>query len=79
MSVAKKIRFTERTNVELRVEFLKALNNINFLVGGSAAVDDGKLTATNLGLQTPNYSTATFGRITAAYQDISTTNDPSYN
>ena len=76
MSVAKKIRFTERTNLELRVEFLNALNNINFLVGGSAAVDDGKLTATNLGLQTPNYSAATFGRITAAYQDISTTNDP---
>lgn len=76
MSVAKKIRFTEGTNLELRVELLNALNNINFLVGGSAAVDDGKLTATNLGLQTPNYSAATFGRVTAAYQDISTTNDP---
>ena len=76
MSVAKKIRFTERTNLELRVELLNAFNNINFLVGGSAAVDDGKLTATNLALQTPNYSAATFGQVTAAYQDISTTNDP---
>jgi hypothetical protein len=76
MSVAKKIRFTENTNLELRVELLNALNNINFLVGGTAAVDDGKLTATNLGLQAPNYSAATFGQITAAYQDISTTNDP---
>ena len=46
-------------SLELRVELLNALNNINFLVGGTAAVDDGKLTATNLGLQTPNYSAAT--------------------
>lgn len=76
MSVVKKIRFTERTNLEFRVELLNALNNINFLVGGNSAVDDPKLTATNLGLQTPNYGAATFGLVTAAYQDISTTNDP---
>jgi hypothetical protein len=76
MSLVKKIRFSERTNIEFRVEMLNVLNNINFLIGGSAAVDDGKLTPTNLGLQAPNYSAATFGLITAAYQDISTTNDP---
>jgi hypothetical protein len=76
MSLVKKFRFTERTNLELRLEVLNAFNNINFLVGGSSAVDDPKLTATNLALQTPNYSAATFGQITAAYQDISTTNDP---
>ena len=76
MSLVKKIHFSEKTNMEFRVEVLNAFNNINFLVGGSAAVDDGKLTATNLGLQTPNYSGAAFGTITAAYQDISTTNDP---
>lgn len=76
MSVVKKIHFSERTNMEFRFEVLNVFNNINFLVGGSAAVDDGKLTATNLGLQTPNYSGAAFGTITAAYQDISTTNDP---
>ena len=76
MSVVKKIRFTETANLEFRVELLNAFNNINFLVGGSSAVDDPKLTGTNLGLQTPNYSAATFGLITAAYQDISTTNDP---
>ena len=62
--------------MEFRFEALNVFNNINFLVGGSAAVDDPKLTATNLGLQTPNYSGANFGLITAAYQDISTTNDP---
>jgi hypothetical protein len=76
MSVVKKIRFTETTNLEFRVELLNAFNNINFLVGGSSAVDDPKLTPTNLGLQAPNYSAATFGQVTAAYQDISTTNDP---
>ena len=62
--------------MEFRFEVLNVFNNINFLVGGSAAVDDGKLTATNLALQTPNYNGAAFGTITAAYQDISTTNDP---
>lgn len=76
MSLVKKIHFSERTNIEFRVEMLNVFNNINFLVGGSAAVDDGKLTATNLALQNPVYSGAAFGTITAAYQDISTTNDP---
>jgi hypothetical protein len=78
MSLVKKFHFTETTNLEFRVEVLNAFNNINFLVGGSSAVDDPKLTGTNLGLQNPNYSAATFGQIpaTGAYQDISTTNDP---
>lgn len=76
LSVVKKIRFTERKNIEFRVELLNALNNINFLVGGSSAVDDPKLTGSNIGLQTPNYGAANFGLITSAYQDISTTNDP---
>ena len=76
MSLVKKIRFTETKNIEFRVELQNAFNNINFLVGGSSAVDDPKLTGTNLGLQTPNYGAANFGLITSAYQDISTTNDP---
>jgi hypothetical protein len=76
MSLVKKIRFNETKNIEFRVELLNAFNNINFLVGGSSAVDDAKLTATNLGLQTPSYTAANFGLITSAYQDISTTNDP---
>ena len=66
MSLVKRIRFTENTNVELRGEFLNAFNNINFLVG-AAANDINTLG----GLGTTN-----FGRFTAAYQDLSTTNDP---
>jgi hypothetical protein len=76
MSLVKKIRFNETKNLEFRVELLNAFNNINFLVGGNSAVDDPKLTNTNLGLQTPAYGAANFGLITNAYQDISTTNDP---
>ena len=33
LSIVKKIKFTENTNLELRGEFLNAFNNINFLVG----------------------------------------------
>jgi hypothetical protein len=65
-SLVKRIKFTENTHLELRGEFLNAFNNINFLVG--AAANDlntlGGLNAT------------TFSRYTAAYQDLSTTNDP---
>jgi hypothetical protein len=49
MSLVKKIRFSERTNIEFRVELLNAFNNINFLVGGSSAVDDPKLTGDQSG------------------------------
>jgi hypothetical protein len=66
LSIAKKIRFSENINVEMRMEFLNAFNNINFQPG--AAGNDintlGSLNATS------------FGRMTAAYQDLSTTNDP---
>jgi hypothetical protein len=65
-SVVKKIKFSENTNLELRGEFLNAFNNINFLVG-NAGVD-----LNNLG----GLNATTFGRFTAAYQDLSTTNDP---
>jgi Carboxypeptidase regulatory-like domain len=67
MSVVKKIRFTERTNLELRGEFLNAINNINFFVGGSASTDAAAVT---------NFNSALFGTTTFAYQDTSTTNDP---
>ncbi len=66
LSIVKKIRFSENTNLELRGEMLNAFNNINFLVG-SASNDINTL---------GGFGTATFGRFTAAYQDISTTNDP---
>jgi hypothetical protein len=66
ISIVKKIRFTERTNLELRGEFLNAFNNINFLVG-SAGNDVNTL---------GSFTSSAFGRMTAAYQDLSTTNDP---
>lgn len=66
LSIAKKIRFTERANFEARAEFLNAFNNINWLVGAAANDVNG------LG----GLGAATFARYTAAYQDTSTTNDP---
>jgi hypothetical protein len=65
-SIVKRIKFTESTNLELRGEFLNAFNNINFLVG-AAANDVNTLAGLNA---------TTFSRYTAAYQDLSTTNDP---
>ena len=66
LSLTKRIRFTERMNLELRAEALNAFNNINWIVG-SAGADINAL---------GGLGAATFGRYTAAYQDISTTNDP---
>lgn len=66
LSLAKKIKFTERMNLEMRAEALNAFNNINFLVG--AAGNDVNVPG--------GLGTGTFARYTAAYQDISTTNDP---
>ncbi len=66
LSLVKKTRITERSNVEFRAEFLDAFNNINFLVGGSSAAEGPTLTANSL----------TFGQTNQAYQDTSTTNDP---
>lgn len=66
LSIVKRIRFSENTNLELRGEMLNAFNNINFLIG-SPNNDVNALAG---------FGTATFGRFTNAYQDISTTNDP---
>ena len=66
LSLAKKIKFTERMNLEMRAEALNAFNNINFLVGSAGNDVNGGGTL----------SSGFFGRMTAAYQDISTTNDP---
>jgi hypothetical protein len=66
LSLVKKIRFSERTNLELRGEFLNAFNNINFLVG-NASNDLNTL---------GGFTSSAFGRMTNAYQDLSTTNDP---
>lgn len=66
MSVVKKIRFTENTNLEMRAEFLNLPNAINFIIG-NAANDVNTVT---------NFSSAAFGQTSQAYQDLSTTNDP---
>jgi hypothetical protein len=66
LSLVKKTRITERTNLEFRTEFLNAFNNINFYVGGSAAVENASIGANSL----------TFGQTGEAYRDLSTTNDP---
>ena len=66
MSLVKKLRFTETVNVEMRLEMLNVFNNINFLVG-SAGSDVNSV---------GNLTSPAFARMTAAYQDLSTTNDP---
>jgi hypothetical protein len=66
LSLAKKIRFTESVNLELRMEMLNAFNNINFQPGAAANDVNG------LG----NVNNSAFGRMTSAYQDLSTTSDP---
>jgi len=67
LSVAKKVTFSENKNLEFRVEFLNAFNNINFKVG-SFANDVTSLAGT--------FSGSTFGQTNVAYQDTSTTTDP---
>jgi hypothetical protein len=66
MSLIKKTSITERVNLEFRAEFLNTFNNINFSVGNPA---NATTAVTGLGADT-------FGRLTQAYRDISTTNDP---
>lgn len=65
ISIVKRTNITEQVNFELRAELLNAFNNINFKVGSQTA----EATAVT------NFSGATFGQTTAAYQDLSTTND----
>ena len=62
LSVKKQIRITEKTNFELRAEFLNAFNNINFFNPSTTA------TTTPSNLQ--------FMQVTTAYTDASNTNDP---
>jgi hypothetical protein len=66
MSLIKRTRITEKVSFEFRAEFLNTFNNINFSVGNPS---NATTTVTGLGNDA-------FGRITQAYRDISTTNDP---
>jgi len=61
LSIVKKIKFTESSNLELRAEFLNAFNAPNFLIGSAANDVNGAPLS---------------GVISNAYQDTSTTNDP---
>ena len=73
-SFFKRFRFTENTNFEFRAEFLNAINNSPFRVGGWAADNVTFTPTTNPG----GLSRTDFGQLPngSAYQDTSTTNDP---
>lgn len=66
LSIVKKTKITERVNFEFRAEFLNAFNNINYIVGNPAS------DVNTVG----GFGTQTFGQVTQAYRDLSTTNDP---
>jgi hypothetical protein len=66
ISAVKKTRITERINLELRGELLNAFNNINFVVGS----------ANNNTNSSNNFSSQSYGQVTEAYRDTSTTYDP---
>ncbi len=66
LSVVKKTKITERVNFEFRAEFLNAFNHINFIIGNPA--NDVNVIG--------GFPNATFGQVTQAYRDLSTTNDP---
>ena len=74
IGIAKKVKFSETKNLELRFEFLNALNNINFRLG---SYNNDTVTIGNAGV--PTFTNSSFGEIQGsdtAYRDTSTTNDP---
>jgi hypothetical protein len=66
LSLVKRTRISETMNLEVRGEFLNAFNHTNFIVGNAA--NDVNAAASIGG--------TAFGRLTEAYRDTSTTNDP---
>ena len=66
LSIGKRTRITERTNVEFRAEFLNAFNNTNFFIGALGTND-----FTSIGV-----NSLTFGQTNVAFTDQSGTNDP---
>ena len=74
LSIVKKIGLGEKRNLELRADFLNAINNINFRVG-TYATDNVSVGSAGV----PTFSNALFGQLNSpdtAYRDTSTTNDP---
>jgi carboxypeptidase family protein len=72
MSAVKRFKITERVNFEFRAEFLNAFNNTNFIVGNPAN-DVNNITGSG---GTTGVGGTSFGQLTQAYRDTSTTNDP---
>lgn len=74
IGIAKKLKFTENTNLEFRFEFLNAFNNIDFRLG-SYNVDAASIGGAGI----PALTSTQFGQLLGsdtAYRDVSTTNDP---
>jgi hypothetical protein len=65
ISVIKNFKITERIKLQYRAEFLNAFNNINFFFPGSETTSVPSTTIT----------TTSFGRVTNAFRDVSTTDD----
>jgi hypothetical protein len=74
ISLMKRTKITERTNVEFRVQFLNAFNQSNITIRG-AGTDSSTF---NLGTTTGATPGSTFGQTTNAFRDftVSGTNDP---
>ncbi len=68
ISAVKRFNIKERFHAELRGEFLDIFNNVNFVIGSSNNNTNS--------IALSNLSSANFGQVTSAYQDLSTTNDP---
>jgi hypothetical protein len=68
ISAVKRFTIKERLHAELRGEFLDIFNNINFVIGNTNNNTNS--------IAASNFSSASFGQVTSAYQDLSTTNDP---
>jgi hypothetical protein len=66
LNLTKKTKITERVNIEFRADFLNAFNYVNFSV---TSPNNAQSTIGQL-------SSDDFGKITQAYRDVSTTNDP---
>jgi hypothetical protein len=65
ISVIKNFKITERIKLQYRAEFLNAFNNINFFFPGNETTSVPSTTIT----------TTSFGRVTNAFRDVSTTDD----
>ena len=76
VGIEKKFKLSETKNIELRFEFLNALNNIDWRLG-SYNNDVVNIGGSNADI--PTYTLSTFGQLlgsNTAYRDVSTTNDP---